>query len=198
MKTAALVTADIYTGKPLTTTEAFVKPPLMLLQSFFAEQNMYVLDDADRSPMMIGGPFTYETKDWGTKDTIIVSRGPIKAHNHQGTMQHAGTSFPTGAKIFQDLAFGSTSTRIICKNNTEALAAQVFDLYWLLKQELASFGAFKISNLVASKESPVKDGGTTGLTMVEITFDTQMERRWSVTPTNRPLVKGVDFIPCHT
>lgn len=192
MKNAKLTLADIYTGKPLSVSEAFYKPTLELIQQFYEEKALYISKDPEKSPMMIGGAFTYSAKQWGAKDTIIVSRGPIRAGLHPGPKRLERINYPTGARTYNDMAAGSTLIRVVSLRNVQRIGDEVFDLLWLLHNEVAKTGAFQFSDLTMAPEAKVEGGAIEDLMMVTISFNVQLERRWEVTPDG-PLLEGVNY-----
>jgi hypothetical protein len=192
VKTATLITADIFTGKPLTTSESFYKPVMELIQRFYEEKNLFIPKDTEKSPMMIGAEFTYDVKQWGSKDTIIVSRGQIAAGGHPGMKATEGVNFKDGAKTYHDTCQGPTLVRIVSLDHVEEISDQVFDLLWLLKIEVKKAGIFQMNNLVMAKPALASNGAKQDLKIVQISFDSVMERRWKVTP-DAPLLQGVNY-----
>ena len=194
MKNARGILGSIYDGKMITTAKAFYQPVLELLQRFYAEEGrgLFIPENPKESPFLIAGPYTYETKDWGSKPTIIVSRTAIRAGLRPGFKAREHVEFVNGMKIYHDQIGGGCLIRVIDVDRAEEIAEEIFDLIWMSRHEMEKIGIFQMSDLILAPLRKLNGGANEHLKVCEISFNMVMNKRWSVTPINTRTLVGVN------
>lgn len=199
MKNDSLNQASIYQniefkGKPLNTARSFYQPILELIQMFYTEKGLFDVYDPSKSTFLIGGPYQYEIADWGTKPTIIVNRGAIQGNTRRSMRQMQHVQAKDGTTYYQDQAMGTFTIRVVTDSmlETENIASEIFDMLWLLKHDqLTRFGIYEMRELSLSPVSKLTGGSIEHLMICTISSTIILNKRWSVKPTDAPILKGV-------
>ena len=179
-------------ARMLSTSEAFVKPLLQLIQRFYIFRGLFNMDNEAESQMMIAGKFRYAATEWGAKPTVIVMRGTVTPNTGSLLSARERVIPTTGAMIYKKKYTSVVQITCISTEVAEVLATEIFDLLDMMPREVAAAGITRLEGLTLGTEERLEGGAVEGLKICTVSCNITTEKRWSETPTGTVPLEGVN------
>lgn len=173
---------------------------LEICQLLFYEGNplRYCWDpNQEKTEITIVDKYAFNLDQVGTRPCIVANRGPINWTNTSGFRQMQNINMRTDQRTYTDLARGGVVLSCFSQQGLEAedIAGYIWESFKTLRDVLRKLakqdsiaphhlGYFRIEATNMGEEALIKSASRPEISVVPVQIAAQVQRRWSVTPTN--------------
>jgi len=177
---------------------------LEICQLLFSDpRSRYIWDiSQEKTQITICDKHAFNQDQVNQQPCIVASRGPIAWMNTSGFQQRQDLDWRTGRETFTDLQRGGVTLSCFSKAGAEAeeIAGFLYESFQMLRSVLRKIGAqgrmvpnhlgfFRIQAVTMGEEALVRSNSAPEMSVVPVAISANVQRRWSVEPKARTLLK---------
>jgi len=160
--------------------------------------------DQEKTQITIVDKYSFNLDQVGTTPTLVANRGPIQWADTSGFRQLQGVDMRTDRRTHIDLVRGGAILSCFSQHGLEAedLAGYMFEAFRTLRDVLRKIarrgimvpnhlGFFKIEATSMGEEALIKSDSRPAISVVPVSIQAMVTRRWSVTPLEGRKLRNV-------